>query len=132
MQVIDVDDSNLEHHKRTLGSLLSTLILPHARLCRVRRSSLSSMPVASLMSVRLNASASLNSINTTACIDHSRHEVYTQQRLTILCGQVAQRLWQEWTIPYKTKRSQAQLLSTSAYLVSGEFGASALVKASEQ
>ena len=52
----------------TLGTLLRTLILPHARLCRVRRNSLSSMPEASLMSVRLRLSTSLNSISTTACI----------------------------------------------------------------
>ena len=53
----------------TLGSLLRTLILPHARLCRVRRNSLSSMPDASLMSARLRLSTSLNSISTTACSD---------------------------------------------------------------
>ena len=51
----------------TLGSLFRTLILPHAKLCRVRRSSLSSMPEASLMSARLKLSMSLNSISTTAC-----------------------------------------------------------------
>lgn len=51
----------------TLGSLFSTLILPHARLCSVRRSSLSSMPEASRMSSKLRLSTSLKSIKTTAC-----------------------------------------------------------------
>ena len=51
----------------TLGSFTRTRILPQASDCSVRRSSASSMPVASLISWKLCVGASLNSARTMVC-----------------------------------------------------------------
>ena len=64
---------------RTFGALVSTRVLPRARLCSVRRSSPSSMPEASLRSKNPRRSTSLNSMSTTVCTAAS-----TTQQGTVL------------------------------------------------